>query len=67
MSSTIGVRPDLGPDAGVDALDWSCFWRVAFSGLDASGPPPAIRCEAIDSDAVVILLPSGVRRRPFIL
>ena len=31
VEHTLGVTPDLGPEAGFDALDWSRYWRVWFS------------------------------------
>jgi hypothetical protein len=55
VEHAVGVTPNLGPDAGLDALDWSRFWRVAFSEMYDSEPPPAIRCEAIDSAATVVV------------
>jgi len=55
VEHTLGVTPDLGPEAGLDALDWGRFWRVAFSEMYAGEPPPAISCEAIDSDAIVVV------------
>jgi hypothetical protein len=55
VEHTLGVTPDLDPEAGFDALDWSRYWRVWFSEQDAVDPPPAIRCQAIDSDEVVVV------------
>lgn len=55
VEHTLGITPDLGPQAGFDALDWSRLWRVRFSEQDAYEPPPAIRCQATDSDATVVV------------
>jgi hypothetical protein len=55
VEHTLGVTPDLGPEAGVDALDWSRYWRVWLSEQDGVEPPPAIRCQAIDSHADIVV------------
>jgi uncharacterized protein (TIGR03083 family) len=55
VEHTLGVTPDLGPEAAFDALEWSRYWRVWFGEQDPGGPPPAIRCQAIDSDGVVVV------------
>jgi hypothetical protein len=55
VDHTLGITPDLDPDAGLDALDWSRCIRVWFSELNAGEPPPAIRCHAIDSDEIVVV------------
>jgi uncharacterized protein (TIGR03083 family) len=55
IEHTLGVTPDLGPEAGFDALAWSRYWRVWLSGQGANEPPPAIRCQAVDSDEAVVI------------
>jgi uncharacterized protein (TIGR03083 family) len=55
VEHTLGVTPDLSPDAGVDALEWSRYFREWFSAQGAGEPPPAIRCHAIDSDEAMVV------------
>jgi uncharacterized protein (TIGR03083 family) len=55
VEHTLGVTPDLGPEAGLEALDWSRYWRVWYSEQGAGEPPPAIRCHATDADVVLVL------------
>jgi hypothetical protein len=55
VEHTLEVTPNLGPDPGFDALEWSRYFREWYSGQDGQEPPPAIRCHAVDSDEVVVV------------
>lgn len=54
IEHTLGMTPDLNPDAGLDALAWSHHFRVWLGELNPNGPPAAIRCRATDSNATVV-------------